>query len=120
MSTGPIDFDYPENPTWAVGETPEQELAYAKRWFSDVEAHSDPVNYTSSEARRELDHRLALGRERLRRAQLAVEMAALENAAEGAEGDEAPDDEAPDDEAPDDEAPDDEAPDDEAPDEGED
>lgn len=66
---------YPVEPTWAIGATPEEELRLAERWLADVLKFAQPGRYSGYSAEREANQRLAVARERVRRARIAVEAA---------------------------------------------
>jgi hypothetical protein len=66
---------YPTAPTWAAGATPEEELRLAERWLADVAKNAQPGRFSGYSAEREANQRLAIARERVRRARIAVEAA---------------------------------------------
>lgn len=66
---------YPAEPTWAAGASPEEELRLAERWLADVTKCAQPGRFSGYSAEREAMQRLAIARERVRRARIAVEAA---------------------------------------------
>lgn len=68
---------YPAEPTWAVGASPEEELRLAERWLADVTKFAQPGRYSGYSAEREANQRLAIARERVRRARIALEAASV-------------------------------------------